>query len=91
MIPITTHNICFDLTFFHYDGLSHTYIGMIIMELSILYFKGLQANDVIMSPKIVLSRANSANLDKMSPYMAFHLSHPHLPKYLFTDIQNEKG
>ena len=31
-----------------------------------------------------------ADPDKMSPYAAHHLGFHHLPKYLFTGIQNEK-
>ena len=41
MLPIATHNICFDLTFFILmDYLIH--IDTVIMEFSVLYFKGLR-------------------------------------------------
>ena len=70
------------------DYLIH--IDTVTMELSILYFKGLRVKFskkmmyIFYVPKDCFILANSANLDKMSPYMAFHLSLQHLPKYLFT-------
>ena len=35
--------------------------------------------------------ANSADPDEMPLYVAFHLGLHCLPKYIFTDIQNERG
>ena len=47
---------------------------------------------LFLSLKIVfIFIANSADSDEMLPYAAFHLGLHCLPKYLFTDIQNEKG
>ena len=44
-----------------------------------------------MSLNIVFICANSADLDEMPAYAAFHLGIHCLPKYLFISIQNEKG
>ena len=41
--------------------------------------------------KIVFILENSADPDEMPPYVAFHLGLHCLPKYPFTDIQNEKN
>ena len=65
------------------------HIDTICMELSILYFKGLQVklsiNDVLLSLTIVFILANSASLMKLSGIS----SGSSLPK--LTGIQNEKG
>ena len=45
---------------------------------------------MFLSLKIDFALANSADLDKMLPYAAFHLGLHCLPKYLFTGTQNEK-
>ena len=44
----------------------------------------------ILSIKIVLFLANSADPDEMLPYATFHLGLHCMPKYLITGIQNEK-
>ena len=69
------------------------HIDTISMELSILFFRGSKflLNDVFLSLKIDFAFANSADLDEMLPYAAFHLGLHYLPKYLFTRTQNEKG
>ena len=46
---------------------------------------------VLLSLKIVLILANSADSDELLPYAPFHLDLHCLTKYLFTSIQNEKG
>ena len=60
------------------------------MELSILYFKGMQVHFSIKwsisVPAFIL--ANSEDHDEMVHYAAFHLGLHCFPKYLFTDIQN---
>ena len=66
------------------------------MELSILYFKGFlyskfPQKDVFQSLKIVFKLANSADTDEMLLYAAFHLRLHCLPRYMYTNIQNEKG
>ena len=65
------------------------------MELSILFFKGSQVKNSIKRhisvPNIVIILANSADLDEMPQYAAFHLVLHCLLKYLFTHIQNEKS
>ena len=48
------------------------------------------SHGVFMSLNIVFIRANSADLDEMAFYMAFHLSTYCLPKYMIISIQNEK-
>ena len=48
------------------------------------------SNDVFLSLKIVFISAISADPNKMSPYMAFHLGLHGLPNYQFNSIQNEK-
>ena len=48
-------------------------------------------NDVYMTLKIIFIIANSSDSDETRPYAAFHLSLHCFPKYLFTDILNEKG
>ena len=47
-------------------------------------------NDVLLSPNIAFILANSADPDEILPYVSFHLGLHCLPKYLFTNIQNEK-
>ena len=46
---------------------------------------------VFMSLNIVFILANSADLDEMPFYAAFHLGTHCLPKYLFISSQNKKG
>ena len=54
-------------------------------------FPVISINDVYLSLKIVFILANSADLDEMLPYAAFHLGLHCLSKYLFIGIQNEKS
>ena len=63
------------------------------MELSILYRNGLtvKISILISVPEDCFNLANSTDPDEMLPYAAFHLDLHCLPKYLFTDIQNEMG
>ena len=65
-------------------------IDTITMELSIMYFKGLQ---VKISLKLYIFChqdcfivSNSADPDEMLPYAAFHLNFHCFLKYLFTGI-----
>ena len=46
--------------------------------------------DVFLPLKIVFNLANSADLDEMPPYVAFHLGLHCLPKYLLTSFQNKQ-
>ena len=67
------------------------------MDLSILYFKGPQVQISkfysISVPEdcFYLSKLNSAEIDEMLHYAAFHLGLHCLPKYLSNGIQNEIG
>ena len=67
----------------------------ISMELPIVYFKGSQVEisnyDVLLSLKIVLILANSADPDEMQHYSAFHLGLHCLHKYPFRGFQHTKG
>ena len=69
------------------------HIDTFSMELSISYFKGSQVENYIlllfMSLIIGFILANSADLDEMLTYTAFHLGLRCLPKYVFTGIQNK--
>ena len=78
---------------FHSSGIDYPiHIDTISMELSILYFKGLQVkisiNDAFLSLRIVFILANRADHDEIWLLVAFHLGLYCLPKYLFTVIQS---
>ena len=60
-----------------------------------MYLKGSQEkflnHDVFVSLKVVLILANSADIDEMQHYAAFHLGLHYLPKYPFRVFQYTKG
>ena len=62
-----------------------THIDTISMGFSILYFKGLHVKNFefqyISVPEDIFTLANSADLDEMLHYAAFHLGLHCLPKY----------
>ena len=71
-------------------------VHILDMELIILYRRGSQVEvyEILMHfchGDIFFILANRAGPDEMPHYVAFHLGLHCLPKYLFIDIQNEKG
>ena len=77
---------------FHTDAFPK-HINTISMGYSILYFKVSKFlnSDVFLFLKTVLILANSADPKEMIHSWVFHLGLHHLPKYLLTSVQNEKG
>ena len=77
---------------FHSDGF-FIHIDTISIDVSILYLKMSQVKIskffMFLSMKIVFVFANSTDQDEMLHYAAFYLGLHCLPKYLFTDIQDE--
>ena len=58
------------------------HVAKISMKLSILYFRGHKSKFLL---------PNRADPDEMLPYAASHLGLHCLPKFLITDIQDEKS
>ena len=72
------------------------HVNRISMESSILYFKRPQGDISKLycssvSGEFSVYLSNRPGPDEMPPFVAFHLGLHCLPKYLFTDVQNEKG
>ena len=68
------------------DGFFSIHIDTISVELPILYFKGSHNYDVLLSLKVVLILANSADSDEMQQPLGL----PCLPKYPFRGFQYKK-